>query len=47
MAKHQFLIISFENNDSKASTEYSNNMNDVYTNIEQYNLNKKQIIHYI
>ena len=45
--KHQFLIISFEHNDSKAFTEYSNNMNDVYKNIEQYNLNKKQIIHHI
>ena len=31
-------------NDSKAFIEYSNNMNDIYKNIEEYNLNKKRKI---
>ena len=29
-------------NDSKAFIEYSNDMNDVYKNIEEYNSNKKR-----
>ena len=29
-------------NDSKAFAEYSNNMYDIYTNIEEYNPNKKR-----
>ena len=47
-AKYQVLIRKTEIkglkhfNDSKAFTEYSNNMNDVYKNIEDYNPNKKQ-----
>ena len=28
-------------NDSKAFIEYSNDMNDIYKNIEEYNPNKK------
>ena len=31
-------------NDSKAFTEYSNDMNDIYKNIEEYNSNKKRKI---
>ena len=31
-------------NDSKAIFEYSNDMDDVYKNFEQYNPNKKQKI---
>ena len=31
-------------NDSKAFTEYSNNMDNIYKNIEEYNLNKKHKI---
>ena len=31
-------------NDSKAFTEYSNNMVNIYKNIEEYNLNKKHKI---
>ena len=31
-------------NDSKAFTEYSNDMDDIYKNIEQYNPNKKRKI---
>ena len=31
-------------NDSKAFIEYSNDMNDVYENIEEYNPNKKRRI---
>ena len=29
-------------NDSKAFIEYSSDMDDIHTNIEEYNLNKKQ-----
>ena len=45
-AKYQFLIEKRETvgtkyfNDSKAFIEYSNNMNDIYKNIEDYNPNK-------
>ena len=45
--KHQFLInkreiIGFKHfNDPKAFTEYSNDMQDVYQNIEEYNIGKK------
>ena len=31
-------------NDSKASIEYSNDMQDVYKNIEEYNIGKKRKI---
>ena len=31
-------------NDSKAFIEYSNDMDDIYRNIEEYNSNKKQKI---
>ena len=31
-------------NDSKAFIEYSNDTNDIYRNIEEYNLNKKRKI---
>ena len=31
-------------NDSKAFIEYSNDMDDIYKNIEEYNPNKKQKI---
>ena len=46
-ARHQFLIKKREDvgtkhfNDSKAFIEYSNNMDDIYKNIEEYNPNKK------
>ena len=46
-AKYQFLINKIEStgskylNDSKAFIEYSNDTDDLYKNIEQYNLNKK------
>ena len=46
-AKYQFLINKREStgskylNDSKAFIEYSNDMDDIYKNIEEYNLNKK------
>ena len=49
-AKYQYLIDKKENpgsnrfNDPKAFTEYSNNMDDIYKNIEEYNLNKKRKI---
>ena len=49
-AKYQFLIHKKEGtglkhfNDSKAFTEYSNDMNDIYKNIEDYNPNKKRKI---
>ena len=48
--KHQFLINKREStglkdfNDPKASTEYSNDMQDVYENIEEYNVGKKHKI---
>ena len=46
--KYQLLIEKRENtglkylNDSKAFIEYSNDMDDIYKNIEEYNPNKKQ-----
>ena len=46
-AKYQFLINKREStglnhlNDSKSFIEYSNNMDDVYKNTEEYNPNKK------
>ena len=49
-AKYQFLLNKREStglnhfNDFKAFIEYSNDMNDIYKNIEDYNLNKKQKI---
>ena len=47
-AKYQFLINKRESiglkhfNDPKAFIEYSNDMQDVYKNIEEYNLGKKR-----
>ena len=47
-AKYRFLIDKREStglkhfNDSKAFIEYSNDMDDIYKNIEEYNPNKKQ-----
>ena len=47
-AKYQFLINKREStglkhlNDSKANIECSNNINDIYENIEEYNPNKKR-----
>ena len=44
---YQFFIDKTENtglkhfNDSKAFIEYSNDMDDIYKNTEEYNLNKK------
>ena len=49
-AKYQFLINKKKStginyfNDSKAFLEYSNNMQNVYKNIEAYNPNKKRKI---
>ena len=49
-AKYQFLINKRDSrglkqlNDSKAFIEYSNNMNDIYKNTEEYNPNKKRKI---
>ena len=49
-AKYQFLINKREStrlkhfNDPKAFIEYSNDMQDVYKNIEEYNLGKKSKI---
>ena len=49
-AKYQFLINKRESkalehfNDSKAFIKYSNGMDDICKNIEEYNPNKKQII---
>ena len=46
-AKYQFLINKQESaglkhfNDSKAFIEYSNHMDEIYKNIEEYNSNKK------
>ena len=46
-AKYQFLIDKQKSaslnhfNDSKAFIEYSNDMDDIYKNIEEYNPNKK------
>ena len=48
-ARYQLLINKREKlglkyfNDSKAFIEYSNNMDDIYKNIAEYNLNKKNI----
>ena len=47
-AKYQFLINKRERtslkhfNDSKAFIEHSNDMDDIYKNIEKYNPNKKR-----
>ena len=49
-AKYQFLINKREStglkhfNDSKAFIEYSNDMDDIFKNIEEYNPNKKRKI---
>ena len=49
-AKYQFLINKRKStglkhfNDSKAFIEYSNDMDDIYKNIEEYNPNKKRKI---
>ena len=49
-AKHKLLINKREStvlkylNDSKALTEHFNDIYDIYKNIEEYNLNKKQKI---
>ena len=49
-AKYQFLINKREStglkylNDPKAFIEYSNDMQDVYKNIEQYNVDKERKI---
>ena len=49
-AKYQFIINKWEStglkhfNDSKAFIEYSNDMDDIYKNIEEYNPNKKRKI---
>ena len=49
-AKYQFLINKQESarlkhlNDSKAFIEYSNDMENIYKNIEEYNPNKKSKI---
>ena len=46
--KHQFLINKGEStglrhlNDSKGFIEYSNDMDDIYKNIEDYNLDEKR-----
>ena len=48
--KYKLLINKRENtglkyfNDSKIFTEFSNDMDDIYKNIEEYNPNKKQKI---
>ena len=47
-AKHHFLINKWEStglkylDNSKAFIEYSNDMNYIYKNIEEYNPNKKR-----
>ena len=47
--KYQFLINKRENtglnhfNDLEAFIEYSNDMQDVYKNIEEYNIGKKKV----
>ena len=49
-AKYQFLINKRESiglkhfNDPKAFIEYSNDMQDVYKNIDEYNIDKKRKI---
>ena len=46
-AKYQFVIKKCEDvgtkhfNDSKAFIEYSNDLNDIYKNIEEYSINKR------
>ena len=51
--KYQLLINKRETaglkhfNDCKAFIEYSNDMDDVYKNIEEYNLNKKRKILFV
>ena len=46
-AKYQFVIKKCEDvgtkhfNDSKAFIEYSNDLNDIYKNIEEYSTNKR------
>ena len=48
-AKYQFLINKNEStgskhfNDPKAFIEYSNDMQDVYKNIEEYNIREKNV----
>ena len=48
--KRQFLINTFKSSefkhftDSKVFTEYFNDLNDIYENIEEYDPNKKRII---
>ena len=48
--KYEYLIRNCENagikhlNDSKAFIEFSNKMDDVYKNIDDYNLNRKRKI---
>ena len=47
-SKYQFLIDKIEStglkhfNDPKAFIEYSNDMQEVYENIEEYNIGKKR-----
>ena len=49
-SRHRFLINKPEStslkhfNDSKACIEYLDDMDDIYKNIEEYNLNKKRKI---
>ena len=49
-AKYQFLINKREStglkhfDDPKAFTEYSNDMQDIYKNIDEYNLDKERKI---
>ena len=51
-SKYEYLITNRENagikhlNDSKAFIECSNTMNDIYENIDNYNLNRKKKINY-
>ena len=47
-SKYQFSVDKWESaglkhlNDSKAFTEYSNDINDIYENIKEFNTNKKR-----
>ena len=51
--KYEYLIKNCENagikhlNDSKAFIEYSNTMNDVYENIDNYNPNRKMKVYIV
>ena len=51
-SKYEYLITNRENagikhlNDSKAFVKCSNTMNDIYENIDNYNLNRKKNINY-